>query len=142
MAPNQVNSENQETVWDNLYKHGPKQRKTILNLGDRVRISKLRRQFDKGYLPSWTTEMFTISRIRHDTEPLVYILKDDSGEELEGTFYIEELQKVSDKTIYRISEIIKTRGRGSYEEYLVRWLGYPPSFDSWISKSAFVSYDG
>ena len=142
MAPNEVNSKNQETVWDNLYKLGPKLRKKILNIGDRVRISKLRRRFEKSYLPSWTTEIFTVSRIRHDTQPLVYVLKDDNGEELQGTFYFEELQKVSDKEVYRISEIIKTRGRGFYQQYLVRWLGYPASFDSWVSKKDIVTYDG
>jgi hypothetical protein len=47
----------------------------------------------KGYLPNWTEELFTIVRCIETRNP-VYLVKDDHGEILEGTFYAEELQKV------------------------------------------------
>ena len=47
--------------------------------------------FEKGYLPDWTEEIFTISKRITKERP---ICKDDSGEILEGSFYEEELQKV------------------------------------------------
>ena len=38
-------------------------RKFRFKLGDQVRISKSRRTFKKGYLPSWTQEIFTVTKI-------------------------------------------------------------------------------
>ena len=61
-------------------------------MGDRVRISKTKRTFEKGYLPNWTTELFTISRKVPGRN--AYRIVDDHGEELEGTFYAKELQQV------------------------------------------------
>ena len=53
MAPSEVTSTNQETVWQRLYGHEsvgtPKFR-----VGDRVRISKVKRHFEKGYMANWT----------------------------------------------------------------------------------------
>lgn len=80
-------------------------------MGDRVRISKARRTFKKGYLLSWTEELFTISRLKKTTPP-TYVLKDDNGKELEGTFYQEEVQKVGDKQLYRIETAGTSSGSG------------------------------
>ena len=61
-------------------------------VGDRVRISKVKRTFEKSYLPNYTEEMFTIyKRFAHQVP--VYKMKDDAGEILEGTFCEPELQK-------------------------------------------------
>ena len=38
-------------------------RELKFKLGDQVRISKSRRTFKKGYLPSWTQEIFTVAKI-------------------------------------------------------------------------------
>ena len=38
-------------------------RKFKFKLGDQVRISKSRHTFKKGYLPSWTQEIFTVTKI-------------------------------------------------------------------------------
>ena len=50
---------NDAKVYKNLY---AKEEKTILvskfKVGDKVRISKYKGTFDKGYLPNWTTELF------------------------------------------------------------------------------------
>lgn len=51
------------------------------------------RPFRKGYLPNWTTELFTISA-QIPRHPPVYRLRDYDGEEIEGTFYEQELQRV------------------------------------------------
>ena len=53
MAPSEVNGTNQECVWQRSYGHEgggtPKFR-----IGDRVRISKAKRHFEKGYMANWT----------------------------------------------------------------------------------------
>ena len=55
MAPSEVTSTNQETVWQRLYGHEsvdtPKFR-----VGNRVRISKAKRHFEKGYMANWTED--------------------------------------------------------------------------------------
>ena len=61
-------------------------------VGDRVRISKFKNIFAKGYTPNWSTEIFIIDKI-NDTVPYTYNLKDLNGEEIIGSFYDRELQK-------------------------------------------------
>ena len=94
MRPSDVNLKNESAVWERLYgDEANKLFKYKFSVGDQVRISKARRTFKKGYLPSWTEEVFTITkRIRR--KPPVYKIVDYHGDELEGTFYEPELQKV------------------------------------------------
>ena len=61
-------------------------------VGDRVRISKFKNIFAKGYTPNWSTEVFIINKV-NDTVPYTYNLKDLNGEEITGSFYDKELQK-------------------------------------------------
>lgn len=138
MTPLQVNNDNSEQVWQNLYGVSnetlPK-RKLKFQPGDRVRISKVRRTFKKGYLPNWSEELFTVVRHLPHSIPPVYILMDDQGDVLEGTFYAEELQKVASKEVYLIERVLqKKRQPNGQVKVLVRWLGYPASFDSWIDE--------
>ena len=69
-------------------------------------------------------EIFTVSKIIPRNPP-VYKLKDYDGQELEGNFYNQELQKVikSDDTYVRNIK---------YTQYYVKWLGYPNKFNSWV----------
>ena len=60
--------------------------------GDRVRITKKKGIFDKGFTPNWRDEIFIISKIKTISPP-TYIIRDERGEELGGTFYEPELQK-------------------------------------------------
>ena len=61
------------------------------------------------------------------THPITYKIRDGNGEEIQGTFYGEELQKTNQK-IYRIEKIIRKRGNNA----LLKWKGYPEEFNSWI----------
>ena len=54
---------------------------------------KSHRSFKKGYLPSWTREVFTVIEIIPRVPP-VYRLQDYAKDEIKGVFYAEELQKV------------------------------------------------
>lgn len=51
------------------------------------------------------------------------------NEPIQGSFYASELQK---ETQWRIEKIIRKRKVGGKPEELVRWLGWPKKFDSWI----------
>ena len=61
-------------------------------VGDRVRISKFKNIFAKGYTPNWSKEIFIVNKI-NDTVPYTYNLKDLNDEEIIGSFYDRELQK-------------------------------------------------
>ncbi|XP_006813063.1 uncharacterized protein LOC100370495 [Saccoglossus kowalevskii] len=136
--PSHVTYANQKKVRDILYgdlnteKKGLKKRK-IYKLGDRVRISKTKHVFKKGYLPNWTEEVFTIVG-RLNTQPPVYKISDYNGEMLEGTFYEEELQKIvkDDDALYIVEKVLRKRKRKGHMEYFVKWRGCDDSFNSWI----------
>ena len=61
-------------------------------VGDRVRISKFKNIFTKGYTPNWSKEIFTVDKI-NDTVPYTYNIKDLNDEEIIASFYDKELQK-------------------------------------------------
>ena len=61
-------------------------------VGDRVRISKFKNIFAKGYTTNWSKEIFIVDKI-NDTVPYTYNLKDLNDEEIIGSFYDRELQK-------------------------------------------------
>ena len=60
------------------------------------------------------------------TIPVTCKITDYNGEEIQGSFYEQELQKTK-QDIFRIANIIKQQGNKS----LVKWLGYNDSFNSW-----------
>ena len=61
-------------------------------VGDRVRRSKFKNIFAKGYIPNWSKEIFIVDKI-NDTVPYTYNIKDLNDEEIIGSFYDRELQK-------------------------------------------------
>ena len=61
-------------------------------VGDRVRISKFKNIFAKGYTPNWSKEIFIVDKI-NDTVRYTYNIEDLNDEEIIGSFYDKELQK-------------------------------------------------
>jgi transposase InsO family protein len=123
--------ENSARVYKNLFPSTTtKIRKPKYNIGDRVRITIKRRDFRKGYLPNFTTEIFLIAQVL-DTNPPTYKLKDLDDEEVIGSFYEEEMVKY-DNDIFEVEKIIrKNKGK-----LLVKWKGY--DVPSWINKYDLV----
>ena len=60
-------------------------------VGDRVRISKYKNNFAKGYKPNWSEEVFVIKKVKN-TIPWTYVINDLNGEEIMETFYEKELE--------------------------------------------------
>ena len=50
-------------------------------VGDRVRISKYKNTFSKGYTPNWSEEVLVIKKIKN-TVPWTYVIDDLNGEEI------------------------------------------------------------
>ena len=86
-------------------------------VGDRVRISKYKNIFAKGYTPNWSEEVFVIKKVKN-TVPRTYVINDLNGEEMMGTFYEKELQKTSQEE-FRIEKLTKRKGDKRY----VKWKG-------------------
>lgn len=58
-------------------------------------------------------------------------------EDIDGVFYEEELQKVTNlKNIYDFDKILKTRTVKGEKQYFISWDGYPEKFNSWVPASS------
>ena len=91
MTPVQASlKDNEVAAWMNLFRHVVPKVTPKFSVGDRVRITKKKNIFEKGYTPKWTEEVFTISSIQY-TNPPTYKITDFDGEEIKGTFYEQEL---------------------------------------------------
>ena len=68
---------NYQHVYDALYntsegeKIKPQKPPPTFKVGDRVRIFKKKRTFEKGFTPNWTEELFIVSEVRL-TKPITY----------------------------------------------------------------------
>ena len=135
-SPANVTRENETEVWLYIYgkKNGPT-KKPKFKLNDRVRISRHKATFEKGYEPNWSEEEYIIHSVNKKYSPITYQIRTlDSTEIIEGSFYEQELQ-LSDvrEGYYRIDKVIRTKGQGSKKKALVRWRGYKQP--TWINYS-------
>jgi len=122
------------TVYRNLYPADLKRRpiRAKFKIGDKIRILKKKKLFENGFTPNWTEEVFTVSNIQR-TDPITYKKTDYNGEDIQGTFYEQELQKTSQE-VFRIVKIVK-KGK---TKSLVKWRGYPESFYSWVDNKDLI----
>ena len=95
MAPLDVTSENRKEVYNRLY---PKSMMTVecrLKVGDKVRKLREKKEFEKGYTPNWSEEVYTISAVRQKHTVCWYKLKDATNTELDGIWYYYQLNLVA-----------------------------------------------
>ena len=96
VAPKDVTRRNEKSFWEKQYGAYLRQRakKYQLKINDTVRITLLKRPFQRGYERGWKREVFRIVD-RFPTHPPTYKLSDLNNKVLEGTFYEQELGKVT-----------------------------------------------
>ena len=133
MAPINVSDKNKAEILEKAFKPNKAITKFKFKTGDKVRISKVKGHFEKGYLPNWSEEIFIIHECK-SRDPPVYIIRDQMDEIVKGIFYEPELQKVEIiNDIYLIEKVIRQRKKGKKTEYYVKWKGYPDKFNSWVT---------
>jgi len=104
---------NQIPVFLNLTKPNKKRDnlEPKFKVGDLVRISRLKETFEKGYAPTFTYEVFKVSKVI-DTSPVTYKIEDYHGKEIQGSFYEPELLKTKVPDYYLVEKILETRKKG------------------------------
>ena len=100
MKPKDVGDDNFIKYVEEFNEKDPK-----FNVGDRVRISKYKIVFAKGYMPNWSEDVFVIDKIK-STGPWTYEVNDLNGEKIVGSFYEKEMRKTDQKE-FRIEKMIK-----------------------------------
>ena len=60
MAPVDVDKHHKDRIWTRLYGDGDTHLKPPMPRGAMVSISKNKGVFDKGYMPNWSKEHFTV----------------------------------------------------------------------------------
>ena len=136
MKPVDVKGDAAKNLFWKMYKPKGKlkTRPFAFRVGDTVRLSYLTNPFTRSFDQHWTGEIFYVTtRYKKQGIPL-YKVKDFNGEEITGTFYQHELQKVQIELdrIWKVEKVIKTRKRKGKVESLVRWLHWPEKYDSWV----------
>lgn len=123
----------------------------VFQIGDSVRIGKLKKLFQKAYLPQQTEEVFTVIKrtnllptgLKHQNRSPVaalYTLQDSLGEIIRGRFYSDQLIKVdpdSSGQEFLIETILQQRKdpKTGLKSYLVKWKNFPKKFASWIPET-------
>lgn len=130
MKPKNVNVGNESQVAKRFDVERWNSSKRKFKVGDKVRISKNKHVFEKGYTPNWTTEVFTVDQIKN-TVPHTYLLKDYLGEAIAGGFYEQELSKTAHPNDYLVEKVLRKKGNKSF----VKWLGFDDTHNSWINKA-------
>ncbi len=145
-SPASVKAKDEAEIWRTRYETVPKSKrgtsksatKYRFKVGDKVRISHLRRPFQREYDERWTLEYFlVIERGKKQGIPF-YGIEDLLGDQVEGTFYGNELGKINvdEDAVFRIEKVVRRRKN----EAMVRWTGWPSKFDSWIPKTDLVKF--
>ena len=133
MAPADVQKKDSVRLWVRLYGDGDTYLKPPITQGAMVRVSGKTTIFDKGYTPNWTKVHLTVSQAlppRRETKRRVYQLVDYNDEAVTGSWYIEELQEISNNQ-YCIEKVLRRRTLpNGTKELFVRWEGWPDMYNS------------
>jgi transposase InsO family protein len=153
-----VTDEDCNTVWRRVYYDSkeaqlrrsdayPTNTDNIMNIGNRVRLSRWKGHFEKGYLPNWSREHYKVTAARQPRRGgfprPVYKLKDMQNEDIEGACYPEELQNIppSAANVLEVEQVLRKRhDKHNNAETLVRFKGWPAKFNRWLSDAELQQY--
>ena len=105
--------------------------KVVLSVGDLVRQSVVKKEFEKGASQKWTVEIYRVREKQVTDDGTVYLLEDLKSEPLQGRYYPWELQKVpKDSREDGPVQVLERKGN----RVRVHWIGWHSKFDTWIPK--------
>lgn len=142
--PVEVSKKNESRLWWQMYwpsknaKEITKKQSFRFEVGENVRISVTRQAFAREYDQRWSGEIFKIrSRFRREKDIRMYRLEDYTGDIVTGSFYENELQRVTiDKDEYFvIDKILDEKIEDGVKKVLVHYRYWPKKFDRWIKAS-------
>ena len=147
MTPNEVTFDNEEALWWKQYRPPTKNKTKVkrfqFDIGDYVRIPHAFAVFDREYRSRWTEEIFIITEAFRRDDVNVYRIEDQDKEEIYGTFYEGELQRVlrDQKNQWTVESIVQERGEGTENhEALVKYNGWPSYYNRWIPYASAQNY--
>ena len=116
-------------------------RKHKFNVGDYVRVSMVKRTFEKGYSDRFTHEVFQVTKVDMATAPVMYQLQDLKKEPITGKFYEQELTATKIPEFKLIKSILKRKTENGVAMVLVDYVGYDDAkFNEWIKKSDYDAF--
>lgn len=124
MHPANVTPENEADLWKKQYlinnNHNEiNDNRSNIKIGDHVRITHTKKTFQRTYDEKWTRELFVIVDTQLQAGIWIYKLKDFAGEEVSGSFYSSELQKVNtnNTSVWEIEKRSAIEERVKQEKY-------------------------
>lgn len=144
-SPNDAyQDENEGAVLSNLEKYYSsaltKRKNPKFKVGQFVRLGVVKKVFNRGYHPQFTEEIFIIKKVLTNLpQPRYIVQSSDTKEVISGTFYERELT-LSEHTEFKVEKILSKRRRKGKVEFLVKWMGYPESQNSWIEETQIRKY--
>ena len=151
MSPIQAMQEDQNDLFNILYPpHSAYQQKKIardlntIKVGDFIVINTAKKLFDRGVAPKWTREVYKVSDMDVRTPRASYKLQDIEGEDVEGWYVRQQLQKVqdpSDQPLY-VEKVLKYNDKKHPGQVFVKWLAWGSKFNSWVDKSKLKDTKG
>jgi hypothetical protein len=142
MAPRTVTKKDEARLWKlhyatRQYAKAPT-RRYAFRKEDTVRISHMRKPFERKHDERWTMEYFVVDDRGMKEGIPYYTLKDTSGDAVQCIFYQSELNrvKVTEQTVYRIEKVLQRRRN----EAMVKWMGWPSKLNNWIPTASLKDY--
>ena len=95
MKPVDVTAENRKQVYKRLYPYRSLTTVCRLNIGDKVRRVREKKEFEKGYTENWSKEVYIVDAVRQSQTVCYYKIKTLDNRPVPGIFYYQQLNLVS-----------------------------------------------
>ena len=107
-------------------------RRHLPPVGSYVRISRLRSQFEKEASGTWSREVFKVTAHRLGQSVPMLSIQDLLGNQVRGSFYLDEVQPIEWSADRQLDTIHATRTRRGKMQYYVSFDGYPEDYAVWV----------